>query len=56
MMVARNMALKRLAPDDSVLRSFLEECAGLPARRPSADVCLQNLAHGCKDMVDKTDV
>ena len=55
MMVARNVALKRLASDDSVLRIFLEECARWPARRPSADLCLHNLTNGCKDMVDKLD-
>ena len=55
MMVARNMALKRLAYDESVLRIFLEECARWPARRPSADLCLHNLTNGCKDMVDKLD-
>ena len=50
---ARDMALRRLTWDDSVLRTFLEECARWPLNRPSADICLHSLTNRCKEMVGK---
>ena len=43
--VARDMALARLAPDDTLLKRMAAACAATTARRPSVEAAMQDLRH-----------
>jgi hypothetical protein len=45
LLAARDLALARLAPDDTLLKRLVAHCAVAIAHRPSAEVAMQDLRH-----------
>ena len=45
LVVARDMALARLAPDDTLLQRMVAACAATTKRRPSVEAAMQELRH-----------